>query len=74
MPDRSDRSPAMSVLPPGRTIHFTRGAATSTAVQIDHVALSNAWQTGAAQLPADQRDNLAGETAGRRRTHQRGQG
>jgi len=46
----------------GRTIHFTRGAATSTAVQIDHVvALSNAWQTGAAQLPADQRDNLAGD-------------
>ena len=32
----------------GKTIHFTRGVQTSTAVQIDHVvALENAWQSGA---------------------------
>ncbi|NEG55126.1 HNH endonuclease family protein [Bifidobacterium platyrrhinorum] len=32
----------------GRTIRFTRGVRTSTAVQIDHVvALENAWQSGA---------------------------
>lgn len=32
----------------GRTIAFTRGARTSSAVQIDHVvALENAWQSGA---------------------------
>ncbi|MBT1173190.1 HNH endonuclease [Bifidobacterium sp. MA2] len=31
----------------GKTIHFTRGVETSTAVQIDHVvALENAWQSG----------------------------
>ncbi len=39
-----------------RTIHFVKGVVTSLAVQIDHVvALSNAWQTGAAQLTAAQR-------------------
>jgi hypothetical protein len=33
----------------GKTIHFVRGVATSTAVQIDHVvALAAAWRTGAA--------------------------
>lgn len=32
----------------GQTIHFIRGAQTSSAVQIDHVvALENAWQSGA---------------------------
>lgn len=35
----------------GKIIHFTRGAGTSNAVQIDHVvALSDAWQTGAQNL------------------------
>ncbi|AKK03803.1 HNH endonuclease family protein [Corynebacterium epidermidicanis] len=43
-------------------IAFTRGKATSSAVQIDHVvALSNAWQTGAQQLSDDQRRNLAND-------------
>jgi hypothetical protein len=33
----------------GQTIHFVRGAKTSSAVQIDHVvALADAWRTGAA--------------------------
>jgi len=46
----------------GRTIRFVRGAATSAAVQVDHVvALSDSWQTGGAQLPTDQRRNLAGD-------------
>lgn len=41
-------------------IHFRRGARTSTLVQIDHVvALSDAWQTGAAQLTDDERERLA---------------
>jgi hypothetical protein len=40
----------------GKTIPFTRGAGTSSAVQIDHVvALSNAWQTGAQQLDVSKR-------------------
>lgn len=39
-----------------KTIEFVRGAQTSADVQIDHVvALSNAWQTGAQQLSAEQR-------------------
>ncbi|WP_407939138.1 HNH endonuclease family protein [Microbacterium mangrovi] len=43
-------------------IHFTRGVNTSTAVQIDHVvALSNAWQTGAQQLSASRREQLAND-------------
>lgn len=46
----------------GHTISFTRGPRTSTAVQIDHVvALSNAWQTGAQQLGAAGRQNLAND-------------
>lgn len=46
----------------GRTIAFTRGANTSSAVQIDHVvALGNAWQTGAQQLTQDQRVALAND-------------
>jgi hypothetical protein len=43
----------------GRTIHFTRGAGTSSAVQIDHVvALSDAWQKGAQQLDVGRRAEL----------------
>ena len=46
----------------GKIIEFTRGVKTSSAVQIDHVvALSNAWQTGAQQLSAAQRVNLAND-------------
>lgn len=44
------------------TIHFVRGNATSTAVQIDHVvALSDAWQKGAQQLTAAQREAFAND-------------
>ncbi len=46
----------------GKDIAFTRSATTSAAVQIDHVvALSNAWQTGAQQLSAEQRAALAND-------------
>ena len=46
----------------GETIEFKRGAQTSAAVQVDHVvALSNAWQTGAQQLSAEQRVQLAND-------------
>ena len=46
----------------GKDIAFARGASTSTAVQIDHVvALSNAWQTGAQQLSAERRVQLAND-------------
>ncbi len=46
----------------GRTVEFRRGAATSGAVQIDHVvALGNAWQTGARQLTDVQRQSLAND-------------
>ncbi len=46
----------------GKTIAFTRGQATSGAVQIDHVvALLDAWQKGAQQLSAAQRQNLAND-------------
>lgn len=46
----------------GRTIAFTRGASTSSAVQIDHVvALSDAWQKGAQQLSYDRRIALAND-------------
>lgn len=46
----------------GRVIEFKRGADTSGDIQIDHVvALSNAWQTGAQQLMADQRIKLAND-------------
>lgn len=44
------------------TILFSRGVATSTRVQIDHmVALSDAWQTGAQQLTTEQRVDLAND-------------
>jgi len=46
----------------GRTISFTRGAETSSAVQIDHViALSDAWQKGAQQLDAATRQRLGND-------------
>jgi hypothetical protein len=46
----------------GRRIPFLRGESTSVHVQIDHVvALSNAWQTGGAQLTADSRQDLAND-------------
>jgi len=46
----------------GKTIAFSRGTATSSLVQIDHVvALSNAWQTGAQQLTQAQRVSLAND-------------
>jgi len=45
-----------------QTIAFVRGAATSDAVQIDHlVALSDAWRSGAQLLTADQRQDLAND-------------
>jgi len=46
----------------GTTIAFVRGQETSALVQIDHVvALSNAWQTGAAQISADRRIAFAND-------------
>jgi hypothetical protein len=46
----------------GRRIAFQRGRSTSSAVQIDHlVALSDAWQTGAAYFTAGQRQRLAND-------------
>ena len=46
----------------GRMIAFRRGAETSAAVQIDHVvALGDAWQKGAQQLTALQREHLAND-------------
>lgn len=46
----------------GKTIEFTRGNSTSSAVQIDHVvALSDAWQKGAQQLTLEKRIELAND-------------
>ena len=46
----------------GTRIEFLRGNTTSDLVQIDHVvALSNAWQTGAQQLTADERIKFAND-------------
>lgn len=46
----------------GSVVTFTRGEATSQAVQIDHVvALSNAWQTGAQALTNEQRIAFAND-------------
>lgn len=46
----------------GKIITFTRGETTSDDVQIDHViALSNAWQTGAQSLTAEQRQQFAND-------------
>jgi hypothetical protein len=45
-----------------KTINFIRGSSTSILVQIDHVvSLSNAWQTGAYQLTASKRTELAND-------------
>lgn len=46
----------------GQTIKFQRGPETSSKVQIDHVvALSDAWQKGAQQLPREEREKLAND-------------
>lgn len=46
----------------GKQIMFNRGADTSDDVQIDHVvALSDAWQKGAQQLPYQKRVELAND-------------
>lgn len=46
----------------GTTVEFERGPNTSALVQIDHVvALSDAWQTGAAQLDPFARSNFAND-------------
>jgi Protein of unknown function (DUF1524) len=46
----------------GTTINFTRGQATSNAVQIDHVvALADAWQKGAQQWGAAARESFAND-------------
>ncbi len=46
----------------GHVLSFRRGAESSQAVQIDHVvALGDAWQTGAQQLTAQQREYLAND-------------
>lgn len=46
----------------GKDINFVRGRETSSAVQIDHiVALSNAWQTGAQKLSAQDRQDFAND-------------
>lgn len=45
-----------------KTISFVRGTDSSDDVQIDHVvALSDAWQTGAQQISAEQRHSLAND-------------
>ena len=46
----------------GGSIAFVRGEQTSALVQIDHVvALSNAWQTGAAQISPERRVAFAND-------------
>lgn len=46
----------------GRNIEFTRGVGTSSKVQIDHVvSLSDAWRSGAWQLPYGQRVAIAND-------------
>ena len=46
----------------GSSLDFVRGQDTSSLLQIDHVvALSNAWQTGAQQISAEQRVRLAND-------------
>lgn len=46
----------------GQVIKFQRGPETSSKVQIDHVvALSDAWQKGAQQLPQEEREKLAND-------------
>ena len=43
------------------TVDLQRGADTSLQVQIDHVALSDAWQKGAQQWDAAKRRNFAND-------------
>lgn len=46
----------------GRALQFTRGAATSNQVQIDHVvSLSDAWQKGAQKLSPERRREFAND-------------
>lgn len=46
----------------GKTIEFSRGNTTSTAVHVDHVvALSDAWQKGAQQWDAEKRKEFAND-------------
>ncbi|WP_299037015.1 DUF1524 domain-containing protein [uncultured Pseudokineococcus sp.] len=46
----------------GASVPFTRGVATSADVQVDHlVALSDAWQKGAQQWSADEREAFAND-------------
>ena len=46
----------------GRTIEFTRGAGTSSAVQIDHIVpLAYAWRTGAQDLTLEERTAFAND-------------
>ncbi|WP_424892320.1 HNH endonuclease family protein [Streptomyces sp. XH2] len=46
----------------GKTVNFQRGPRTSLVVQIDHIVpLGLAWQTGARELTAEQRLNLAND-------------
>lgn len=45
----------------GTSLAFVRGPDTSRHVHIDHVALSNAWQTGAQQLDEQQREDFAND-------------
>lgn len=46
----------------GKVIQYTRGATTSSAVQIDHVvAISDAWQKGAQQLSPAERAQLGND-------------
>lgn len=46
----------------GDTLSFARGEDSASEIHIDHVvSLSNAWQTGAQQLPEDERETLAND-------------
>jgi hypothetical protein len=46
----------------GKTIEFSRGGRSSSAIQIDHVvALGDAWQKGAQQISAAERKRLAND-------------
>lgn len=64
----------------GTTVEFRRGPDSSDQVQIDHVvALSDAWQTGAADIDEEARRNFANDPANLQATigwvnHQKGDG
>ena len=56
------RTGVLTDLYTGTTVAFVRGQHTSDDVPIDHVvALSDAWQKGAQQLPVDRRERLAND-------------